>query len=80
LQTNACGQVQLKLKTPWRDSTTHLVMTPTDFMRRLAALVQPDAPAPASDRFAAVNLGTRMSRPGCSRASGATARMIAMCL
>jgi hypothetical protein len=29
----------LKLKTPWRDGTTHLVMTPLEFMQRLAALV-----------------------------------------
>ena len=29
----------LKLKTPWRDGTTHLVMSPLEFMRRLAALV-----------------------------------------
>ena len=25
VQTNAAGQVVLKLKTPWRDGTTHLV-------------------------------------------------------
>ena len=29
----------LKLKTPWRDGTTHLVMSPLEFMQRLAALV-----------------------------------------
>jgi hypothetical protein len=34
------GQVELKLKTPWRDGTTHLVMSPLEFMQRLAALVQ----------------------------------------
>ena len=28
----------LKLKTPWRDGTTHLVMSPLEFMQRLAAL------------------------------------------
>ena len=28
VQTNAAGQVVLKLKTPWRDGTTHLVMSP----------------------------------------------------
>ncbi len=27
VQTNAAGQVVLKLKTPWRDGTTHLVMS-----------------------------------------------------
>ncbi len=39
VQTNAAGQVVLKLKTPWRDGTTHLVMSPLAFMQRLAALV-----------------------------------------
>ncbi len=39
VQINAAGQVQLKLKTPWRDGTTHLVMSPLEFMQRLAALV-----------------------------------------
>ncbi len=29
----------LKLKTPWRNGTTHIVMTPMEFMQRLAALV-----------------------------------------
>jgi hypothetical protein len=35
---NAAGQVDLKLKTPWRDRTAHLVMSPLEFMQRLAAL------------------------------------------
>ncbi len=39
VQLNASGQVELKLKTPWRDGTTHLVMSPLEFMQRLAALV-----------------------------------------
>jgi hypothetical protein len=39
IQLNAAGQVELKLKTPWRDGTTHLVMSPLEFMQRLAALV-----------------------------------------
>ena len=29
----------LKLKTAWRDGTTHLVISPLEFMQRLAALV-----------------------------------------
>jgi hypothetical protein len=33
------GQVELKLKNPWRDGTTHHVMSPLEFMQRLAALV-----------------------------------------
>lgn len=45
VQLNAAGQVELKLKTPWRDGTTHLVMSPLEFMQRLAALVVPQ-PAP----------------------------------
>ena len=39
VQTNAAGQVVLKLKTPWRDGTTHTVMSPLKFMQRWAALV-----------------------------------------
>jgi hypothetical protein len=39
VQLNATGQVELKLKTPWRDGTTHLLMSPLEFMQRLAALV-----------------------------------------
>ena len=33
VQTNAAGQVVLKLKTPWRDATTHLVMSPPKLMK-----------------------------------------------
>jgi hypothetical protein len=40
-QCNAAGQVVLKLKTPWRAGTTHLAMTPLEFMLRLAVLVSP---------------------------------------
>lgn len=39
VQLNAAGQVELKLKTAWRDGTTHLVMRPLVFMQRLAARV-----------------------------------------
>jgi hypothetical protein len=39
VQTNAARQVELRLKTPWRDGTTPVVMTPLVFMQRLAALV-----------------------------------------
>jgi hypothetical protein len=39
VRTNAAGQVVLKLKTAWRDGTTHLAMSPLKFMQRLAALV-----------------------------------------
>ena len=37
------GQVGLKLKTPWHDGTTHLVMSPLEFRQRLAALVPQSA-------------------------------------
>ena len=37
---NAAGQMEFKLRTPWRDGTTHLVMSPLEFMQRLAALAR----------------------------------------
>jgi hypothetical protein len=39
LSVNRAGQVVLKLKTAYRNGTTHLVMSPMEFMQRLAALV-----------------------------------------
>lgn len=36
---DAAGQLELKLKTPWWDGTTHLIMSQLEFMQRLAALV-----------------------------------------
>lgn len=54
MQINNAVQVDLKLKTPWRDGTTHLVMSPQEFMQRLAALV----PQPRM---------RRTSRPDCGR-------------
>jgi len=35
----------VRLKTPWRDGTTHLVLSPLEFMRRLAARVDRSAPS-----------------------------------
>ncbi len=35
------GQVRYRLKTPYRDGTTHVVFEPLDFLARLAALVPP---------------------------------------
>jgi hypothetical protein len=32
VQLNAAGQVELKLKSTWRDRTTHLVMNPQELM------------------------------------------------
>jgi len=39
LSRNGKGQVVLRLKSPYRDGTTHIVMHPQEFMQRLAALV-----------------------------------------
>ncbi len=39
LERDGAGDVVLQLKSPWRDGTTHLRMSPLDFMQRLAALV-----------------------------------------
>jgi Putative transposase len=43
LTCNPAGQVVLRLKTAYRNGTTHIVLSPLEFMQRLAA------PAPASD-------------------------------
>ena len=39
VQINSAGKVVLELKTAWRDGTTHIVMSPLEFMQRVAALV-----------------------------------------
>jgi len=39
LALNAAEQVVLTLKTPYRNGTTRIVMSPLEFMQRLAALV-----------------------------------------
>ena len=39
LRWDGGSRVSFELKTPWRDGTTHLEMTPVDFLERLAALV-----------------------------------------
>jgi hypothetical protein len=39
LALSRAGQVVLTLKTPYRDGTTHIVMSPLEFMQRLAALI-----------------------------------------
>jgi hypothetical protein len=39
LTLNRAGQVVLTLKTPYREGTTHIVMSPLEFMQRLAALL-----------------------------------------
>ena len=39
LKRNRAGQVVLQLKSAFKDGTTHIVMSPLEFMQRLAALV-----------------------------------------
>jgi len=39
LKRNRVGQVVLQLKSPYRGGTTHIVMSPLEFLQRLAALV-----------------------------------------
>ena len=38
LKRNRAGQLVLQLKSAYRDGTTHIVMSPLQFMQRLAAL------------------------------------------
>ena len=57
VQLNAAGQVELKLNTPWRDGTTHLVMSPLEFMQRLAK------PVPWPSLRRAIQPGSGRSRP-----------------
>jgi hypothetical protein len=38
LKEDAAGNVVLQLKSPWRDGTTHLRMTPLEFMQRLLSV------------------------------------------
>lgn len=35
VQVNASGQLELKLKTPWCDGTTHMVMSPMMLVQQL---------------------------------------------
>jgi len=41
LDLTAQGQVRYRLKTPYRNGTTHIVLEPLDFIARLVALVPP---------------------------------------
>ena len=67
VQTNAAGQVVLKLKIAWRDGTTHLVMSPLEFKQRLAALAP--RPQPAIEKIL-THLGLQASSPPRSAARG----------
>jgi len=50
VRLNAAGQVVLRLKTAWRDGTTHLVMSPLEFMQRMAGHCRVAAAAPCCTR------------------------------
>ncbi len=68
VQLNAAGQLELKLKTPWRDGTTHLVMSPLEFMQRL-----PSARSRAFGRGRTASAGRGCSS-GLSTSTCSTAR------
>jgi hypothetical protein len=60
LKRDGAGDVVLQLKSPWRDGTTHIVMSPLEFMQRLAALVpRPRLPLIRFHRVLAPNAGLR---------------------
>jgi hypothetical protein len=64
LALTASGDVRYRLKTPYRDGTTHLVLEPLDLMARLAALVPP--PRMHLTRFHGVFALSSTSGPPCS--------------
>ena len=76
VQLNAAGQVELKLKTPWRDGTTHLVMSPLEFMQRLAARATEGRPSGTRAAAAAAShpvpwgAGTQRQAAVMGRAAG----------
>jgi hypothetical protein len=60
LKLSDCGQVVYELKTPYRDGTTHVVMSPLEWMAvspRSARASPPSAPATAMDGGSAENAG-----------------------
>ena len=63
IRCTAAGQVVLKLKTPCRDGTSNLEMSPLVFMQQSTSLASGRA-ARASDCFKAINLGQRVSLKG----------------
>ena len=86
LERNGAGDVVLQLKSAWRDGTTHIVMSPLEFMQRLAALVPRPrlhlirfhgVLAPHAQLRAAVVPGPpeNTSEPACQHAHGTPARM-----
>ena len=83
LSRNGKGQVLLQLKSPWRDGTTHIRMSPLEFMQRLAALVPRPrlhlirfhgVLAPNAGLRAAIVPGPAKSEPADEHAHGAPPR------
>jgi hypothetical protein len=58
---NVAGQVKWNLKTPWRDGSTHLVMSPLELM-------QPLVPRP---RLHLIRYFSPLPRPVLGRSEGA---------
>jgi Putative transposase len=75
LDLTAQAQVRYRLKTPYRDGTTHIVLEPLDFIARLAALVPP--PRVHLTRFHGVfaaNAALRAAVTPAGRGAGARRR------
>ncbi len=69
MQLNAACPIELKLEAPRRKGTTHVVMSPPEFLQRLVAPVQGlflGAPQwrPEIGRFVKADPAQRMSRVG----------------
>ncbi len=86
LKRDGAGNVVLQLKSAWRDGTTHIVISPLEFMQRLAALVPRPrlhlirfhgVLAPNAGLRAAIVPGSpeNISEPADEPAHGAPARM-----
>jgi hypothetical protein len=86
LKRDRSGDVVLQLKSAWRDGTTHIRMSPLEFMQRLAALVPRPrlhlirfhgVLAPNAELRAAIVPGPahNASMPASEHAHGAPARM-----
>ena len=84
LKRDGAGDVVLQLKSAWRDGTTHIRMSPLEFMQRLAALVPrprlhlirfQGVLAPNAGLRAAIVPGPAKSEPADEHAHGAPARM-----
>ena len=83
---NRAGQVVLQLKSVFKDGTTHIVMSPLEFMQRLAALVPRPrlhlirfhsvlAPNAKLRREIVPSPPEQATAPACDHAQGAPARL-----